>query len=139
MYNMAKSKSSMRKYVMALLFVAIGIMIGTSMLCGCSCNKEGFVVPSRSAELGSDSMYNGVPGMGTETWRKEHEKDLASVNMLNEQNQKSLFFYANNRFAPECCATSSVSGSNGCACVTTEQRKHLGTRGGNCANGPCSF
>ena len=45
MYNMAKGKN-MRKYVMALLFVAIGIIIGTSMLCGCSCNSlEGFVVP----------------------------------------------------------------------------------------------
>ena len=51
MYNMAKVKSSMRKYVMALLFVAIGIIIGTSMLCGCTCGKEGFVVPSRFSDV----------------------------------------------------------------------------------------
>lgn len=138
MYNMAKSKN-MRKYVMALLFVAIGIIIGTSMLCGCSCNKEGFVVPSRSSELGSAGMHKGVPGLGTETWRKENEKNMAEVNMLNEQNQKSLFFYANNRFAPECCDSSTVSGSNGCACVTAEQKKHLANRGGNCNGSNCSF
>ena len=138
MYNMAKGKN-MRKYVMALLFVAIGIIIGTSMLCGCSCNKEGFVVPSRSEELGAKGMHDGVPGLGTENWRKENEKNMADVNLLNQQKQKSLFFYANNRFAPECCASSSISGSNGCACVTAEQKKHLANRGGNCDGDSCSF
>ena len=139
MYNMAKVKSSMRKYVMALLFVAIGIIIGTSMLCGCTCGKEGFVVPSRFSDVDDRGMQKGVPGVGSETWRKEHEGDRNNVNMLNKQRDESLFFFANNRFAPECCATSSVSGSNGCACVTPEQNKFLNSRGGNCASGKCSF
>ena len=138
MYNMAKSKG-LRKYVMALLFIAIGVIIGTTMLCGCSCGREGFVVPSRSMSLADKGMNDGVPGLGTEDWRKSHESNSKDANMLNQQKQKSLFFYANNRFAPECCATSSVSSSSGCACVTSEQNKLLGTRGGNCANGPCSF
>ena len=138
MYNMAKSKG-LRKYVMVLLFVAIGIVIGATMLSGCSCNKEGFVVPSRSSSLDDKSMNDGVPGLGTEEWRKAHAGNSKEANMLNHQKQKSLFFYANNKFAPECCATSTVSSSSGCACVTSEQNKFLGTRGGNCADGPCSF
>ena len=138
MYNMAKSKG-LRKYVMVLLFVAIGIVIGATMLSGCSCNKEGFVVPSRASSLEDKNMNDGVPGLGSEDWRKAHAENSKEANMLNHQKQKSLFFYANNKFAPECCATSTISSSNGCACVTSEQNKFLGTRGGNCANGPCSF
>ena len=115
------------------------MIIGSSMLCGCSCNKEGFVVSSKAMSFGDNGMAEGVPGLGTEQWRKEHSKNSDEMNMLNQQKQKSLFFYANNKFAPECCATSSVSGSNGCACVTSEQSKFLGSRGGNCSKGTCSF
>tara|TARA_B100000575_G_C23143118_1_gene665887 strand:- start:8166 stop:8570 length:405 start_codon:yes stop_codon:yes gene_type:complete len=42
-----------------------------------------------------------------------------------------LFYYANNKFEPECCKNSSVSGSGGCACETEEQVKFLESRGGN--------
>ena len=41
------------------------------------------------------------------------------------------YFWANNKFTPECCDYSSVSGDNGCACVTDEQMKYLASRGGN--------
>ena len=139
MYNMASKSKGLRKYVFALLFIAIGIIIGTSMLCGCSCGREGFVVPSRAMAFSDDGMAEGVPGLGTEQWRQEHSNNSREMNILNGEKQKSLFFYANNKFAPECCDTSSVSGSNGCACVTTEQNKFLNSRGGNCADGVCSF
>ena len=42
-----------------------------------------------------------------------------------------MFYYANNKFEPECCKNSSVSGSGGCACETEEQVKFLESRGGN--------
>ena len=34
----------------------------------------------------------------------------------------------------ECCDYSTVSGGNGCACVTDEQMKYLASRGGNRTN-----
>jgi hypothetical protein len=41
-----------------------------------------------------------------------------------------LHFFAENKFAPECCP-SSYSSSTGCACMTPEQLNYLNTRGGN--------
>ena len=46
-----------------------------------------------------------------------------------------LFMYANNDFKPECCKTSTVSGSTGCACETQEQIDYIARRGGNKSSG----
>ena len=42
-----------------------------------------------------------------------------------------LTFFSNNEFRPECCSNNTISGSNGCPCITTEQKNYLGSRGGN--------
>ena len=44
-----------------------------------------------------------------------------------------MFFFADNKFKPECCVPpfSSVSSSDGCACVTKEQVDYINMRGGN--------
>lgn len=42
-----------------------------------------------------------------------------------------LSFFANNEFRADCCANNTVSGSNGCPCITTEQKNYLGSRAGN--------
>lgn len=42
-----------------------------------------------------------------------------------------LFFYADTEFKPECCESSSVGSSSGCACVTSEQIAFINSRGGN--------
>jgi hypothetical protein len=41
-----------------------------------------------------------------------------------------LFFFANNKFKPECCP-GPYSTSTGCACMSKEQINYLNTRGGN--------
>ena len=38
---------------------------------------------------------------------------------------------ADNEFSGKCCDDSSVSGGNGCACITKEQQCYLNSRGGN--------
>ena len=41
-----------------------------------------------------------------------------------------LTVFENTKFSPECCP-SNYSSSTGCACMTPEQMKFLGQRGGN--------
>ena len=85
-------------------------------------------------------MSEGVPGTGTEEWRNEHNPYNHGEMQVKEGGASSnMFMFANNKFSHDCCNTSSISSSNGCACITKEQQKLLGTRGGNCAHGNCSF
>ena len=44
--------------------------------------------------------------------------------------QGTLFYFKNNKFAPECCP-SSYSSSTGCACISNDQLEYLNQRGGN--------
>ena len=41
-----------------------------------------------------------------------------------------MFYFANNRFAGECCP-STYSSSTGCACLSNEQKMYLNQRAGN--------
>ena len=141
MYNMARKSSfkGLRKYLFPILLVVIGLVIGSTMLCGCK--VEGMQVRSSVPyTLGGNSMSEGVPGTGTEEWRNEHNPYNHGEMQVKEGGASSnMFMFANNKFSHDCCNTSSISSSNGCACITKEQQKLLGTRGGNCAHGNCSF
>lgn len=60
-------------------------------------------------------------------------KDLETNNVKEEglDNEiKRLDVFENTKFTPECCP-SNYSSSTGCACMTPEQMKFLGQRGGN--------
>jgi len=41
-----------------------------------------------------------------------------------------MFFFSNTEFKPECCG-SEFSNSQGCACITDEQKQFINGRGGN--------
>ncbi len=107
-----------------VICILLGVVIGSNMLC--SCKLEG-AVGRMAAEYGkTKGMSDGVH---TKKWG-----DAANhyeTKQLNSGADNSLFFYANNKFTPESCAYSSVSGSTGCADITSEQNKFIEMRGGN--------
>ena len=131
MYNMKiKLLGSKCRLEVVVICVVLGIIIGSTMLCGCRCNKhklENFAVGRNAAEFNvSKGMSDGVH---TEKWGD-------SINHYQTQNLKSdnkdqMFMWSNNKYDPKCCSFSSVSGSNGCVCLTQEQNKFLNNRGGN--------
>ena len=67
--------------------------------------------------------------------KKEHEiniyKDLeTNIGSKSNLSTNEMSFFDNTTFNPECCP-SNYSTSSGCACMTPEQMKFLGQRGGN--------
>lgn len=66
---------------------------------------------------------------------KKHEiniyKDLeTNVNKKTKSSDNPMSFFENTEFSAECCP-SNYTTSSGCACMTPEQMKFLGQRGGN--------
>ena len=57
-------------------------------------------------------------------------KDLETNISKSNLSSNSMSFFDNTEFNPECCP-SNYSTSSGCACMTPEQMKFLGQRGGN--------
>jgi hypothetical protein len=57
-------------------------------------------------------------------------KDLETNISKSNLSSNSMSFFDNTVFNPECCP-SNYSTSSGCACMTPEQMKFLGQRGGN--------
>ena len=57
-------------------------------------------------------------------------QDLSETNETSGAHTSNLFFFADNEFKPECCG-SEFSNSQGCACITTEQKNFINQRGGN--------
>ena len=98
-----------------VICVLLGVIIGSSM--ACSCRREG-AVGRMAAEYGTTTGMSD--GVNSKKWGD-------AANHYGD----SMFFYANNNFSPESCAYSTVSGSNGCADVTSEQSKFIEMRGGN--------
>tara|TARA_Y100001980_G_C14321588_1_gene142110 strand:- start:13 stop:438 length:426 start_codon:yes stop_codon:yes gene_type:complete len=124
-----------RPFVVILCMV-IGIALGCFVLCSCAKIgikeiKEGFT------EMGAPTMYNmgaGVKG----SYDTRHLNNIAQNLEANHGPALPLppgemFFFADNKFKPECCVPpfSSVSSSDGCACVTKEQVDYINMRGGN--------
>ena len=109
---------------------------------------SGFVLGSCSRFTLSD-IKESFEGMGAPTNYEMGQgvkgaydvQKLASISPNLDANQASalplapgqLFFFDKNEFKPECCVPpfSSVSNSDGCACVTKEQVDYINMRGGN--------
>ena len=106
----------------------IGCILGCHLVCGCV-TREGMQV------AGSALGYNMAKGVHNEKYEQRH--DAMEVNgggKIGPQvplPEGQLFFWANNEFSGKCCDDSSVSGGNGCACITKEQQCYLNSRGGN--------
>jgi len=104
--------------------VLLGMYIQGNTFCNCL-TQEGM---SSAGSLINDIMSKGV--------HKMQRDIIPNPNEINQQptvpmREGELFFYANNEFKPECCKSSTVSSSQGCACETPEQLDFIRRRGGN--------
>jgi hypothetical protein len=144
---------------LVVLFVVIGIVLGTHLFCSCTsfsvggmptdvgtAIKEAFT--QQNVMLGSDdygaainySMDAGLPITNWENAARNYAKQIG-----NQDNTKSgqfykggpvplppgeLLIFANNEVKPECCP-SYYSSSTGCVCTSQKQWDYLNERGGN--------
>ena len=129
MYNMEIKVLGFKARVEVIVIsMIIGCILGCHLVCGCV-TREGMQV------AGSALGYNMAKGVHNEKYEQRH--DAMEVNgggKLGPQvplPEGQLFFWANNEFSGKCCEDSSVSGGNGCACITKEQQCYLNSRGGN--------
>ena len=105
--------------------------------------KEGFVNLSNN-ELNIDDSYT----MGWVQTAKRYASGIGNKNRLNTYKDNvgtpvplpegELFFFADNKFKPECCP-STYSDSMGCACLSQDQVNYINQRGGNRTLGPTEF
>jgi hypothetical protein len=105
--------------------------------------KEGFVNLSNN-ELNIDDSYT----MGWVQSAKRYASGMGNKNRLNSYKHNvgtpvplpegELFFFADNKFKPECCP-STYSDSMGCACLSQDQVNYINQRGGNRTIGPTEF
>ena len=63
--------------------------------------------------------------------RNQIEQDMAPFGFIDDGLGDDTFVDADGEFSGKCCDNSSVSGGNGCACITKEQQCYLNSRGGN--------
>ena len=86
--------------------------------------------------------------MGWVQKAKQYASGMGYTNKLNSYKDNvgtpvplpegELFFFADNKFKPECCP-STYSGSTGCACLSQDQVTYINERGGNRTFGPTEF
>jgi len=142
--------------------VIIGMVAGLFMFCDCfqysilegmtpnnlngknpGDKKEGFVNLSNN-DLNIDDSYT----MGWVQTAKRYASGMGNKNRLNTYKDNvgtpvplpegELFFFADNKFKPECCP-STYSDSMGCACLSQDQVNYINQRGGNRTLGPTEF
>ena len=134
--------------------VIIGMVMGLTMFCDCfqysliegmtKKNKtEGFKNLNNN-DLHIDDSYT----MGWVQTAKRYASGMGNKNRLNTYKDNvgtpvplpegELFFFADNKFKPECCP-STYSNSMGCACLSQAQVDYVNQRGGNRTLGPTEF
>ena len=103
-----------------VIAVILGFLINAMLFCTCL-KKEGM----------SNLDHKMSKGVHNDTYEVVPDKSESYQGPTVPLPEGQMFMYANNEFSPECCKFSSVSGSNGCACETKEQKQYLNLRGGN--------
>jgi hypothetical protein len=97
--------------------------------------REKFMQQEIGAPVNSDGMegvYSGIDISNGGSWSES--KAPVSPKGFEAQDDFPLFAFQDiSKFKAECCTTSSSSISNdmGCLCMTKEEERELGTRGGN--------
>ena len=104
---------------------------------------EGFTNLNNN-DLHIDDSYT----MGWVQSAKQYASGMGYKNKLNSYKDNvgtpvplpegELFFFADNKFKPECCP-STYSDSMGCACLSQDQVTYINERGGNRTLGPTEF
>ncbi len=83
---------------------------------------------------GFEMLEDGLNDLEKETGKfvNKFKKSEMFVNPKTSNDVNSgLFYLTKNKFSPDCCDYSTISTSNGCACITKEQEDFLNSRGNN--------
>jgi len=143
-----------------VICIVIGMIMGLFMFCDCfqyglfegmtqkkpvagARTEEGFTNLSNN-KMNIDDSYT----MGWVKTAKQYASGMGYKNKLNSYKHNvgtpvplpegELFFFADNKFKPECCP-STYSDSTGCACLSQDQVTYINQRGGNRTLGPTEF
>ena len=141
--------------------VIIGMVMGLVMFCDCfqysliegmtSKKKKNFTKNGKEGftNLNNNDLHiNNSYTMGWVQTAKRYADGMGYENKLNSYKDNvgtpvplpegELFFFADNKFKPECCP-STYSDSMGCACLSQAQVTYINERGGNRTLGPTEF
>ena len=145
--------------------IIIGMIMGLFMFCDCfqysilegmqagsgtaPSRKAGFAVKETFTNLSNNDLHmNDSYTMGWVKTAKQYASGMGYKNKLNSYKDNvgtpvplpegELFFFADNKFKPECCP-STYSDSTGCACLSQDQVTYINQRGGNRTLGPTEF
>ena len=144
--------------------VIIGMVMGLVMFCDCFQYSliEGMTTKKNVKELmtnkkktegfknlnNNDLHIDDSYTMGWVQTAKRYASGMGNKNRLNTYKDNvgtpvplpegELFFFADNKFKPECCP-STYSNSLGCACLSQPQVDYINQRGGNRTLGPTEF
>jgi len=138
----------------------IGMLMGLIIFCDCFQYNliEGMTVSGAGTTPGTvegftnlnnnDLHINNSYTMGWVQTAKRYASGMGYENKLNSYKNNvgtpvplpegELFFFADNKFKPECCP-STYSDSMGCACLSQPQVDYINQRGGNRTLGPTEF
>jgi hypothetical protein len=124
------------------VIVFLGLILVVHLLGGC-CDIEGL------RNMGADISYKMGDGVSTSWENKPQQKGSSLAHRSQDHDSytsklvtpdKSLNFFTDTEFSPDCCgSTYSANGglresgatSGGCACLSTEQINYINQRGGN--------
>ena len=145
--------------------VIIGMVMGLMMFCDCfqysliegmtkKNVKEAMTKKNKTGKEGFKNLNNNdlhIDDSYTMGWvetAKRYASGMGNENRLNTYKDNvgtpvplpegELFFFADNKFKPECCP-STYSDSTGCACLSQAQVDYVNQRGGNRTLGPTEF
>jgi hypothetical protein len=139
--------------------IIIGMVAGLFMFCDCFQYSilEGMQTGKAKKAIGyegftnlnnNDLHINNSYTMGWVQKAKQYASGMGYKNKLNSYKDNvgtpvplpegELFFFADNKFKPECCP-STYSDSMGCACLSQDQVTYINERGGNRTLGPTEF
>jgi hypothetical protein len=138
--------------------IIIGMVAGLFLFCDCFQYSilEGMTQQNRKAGMkegftnlsNNDLHINDSYTMGWVKTAKQYASGMGYKNKLNSYKDNvgtpvplpegELFFFADNKFKPECCP-STYSDSMGCACLSQDQVTYINQRGGNRTLGPTEF
>ena len=107
---------------LAVISLVVGVLIGMHMVGSCShvSPREAFqMMGAPVGEKPTSDVYGNWVNREHEKIRNPHESISQGRSSL-EGGQLDIL--ANNKFSPECCMHSSYSSSDGCACLTSEQK-----------------
>ena len=139
--------------------VIIGMVMGLMMFCDCfqyslieamtKKNKTSYGKREGFKNLNNNDLHiDDSYTMGWVQTAKRYASGMGNENRLNTYKDNvgtpvplpegELFFFADNKFKPECCP-STYSDSMGCACLSQAQVDYVNQRGGNRTLGPTEF